>query len=294
VGSSGYEANNLVSLAYNTTAADTTAPTVAVTRTGFGAVTTPETIYFTLSEASTNFTGSDIDVTGGTLGALSPVATSGNSTTGYTQYTATFTPAAGSTGTASVGVLAGKFSDAAGNTNTDTYQSGSRFEDNNRITFDYGTETGSVDIQAPSIAISADKLTLGQGQTATVVFTLSEASTDFDETDVVVTGGTLSGFTGSGTSYSATFTPDDNAQGSATIGVASGKFADAAGNLNQDTYIAGVAGTSQEVNNQVSLSYNTQSVDTSGNDSLTGTSGNDTLDGGAATTPWTAARATTR
>jgi hypothetical protein len=258
VGNNAYEANNLVSLAYNTKVADTAAPTVAVSRTGFGAVTSPETIYFTLSEASVNFTASDIDVTGGTLSALSPVLTSGNSTSGYTQYTATFTPAANSTGTASVGVLAGKFSDAAGNTNTDTYQSGTRFEDNNRITFDYGTEAGSADTEAPSISITADKLTLAQGQTATVVFTLSEASTTFNAADVVVTGGTLSGFTGSGTSYSATFTPTANAQGSATIGVASGKFSDAAGNQNADTYLAGVADTSQEANNQVSLSYNTQ------------------------------------
>ncbi|MGR5150252.1 Ig-like domain-containing protein, partial [Photobacterium alginatilyticum] len=41
----------------------------------------------------------------------------------------------------------------------------------------------------------------------TVSFTLSESSSDFVSTDVTVSGGTLSNFSGSGTSYSATVTP---------------------------------------------------------------------------------------
>ena len=39
-----------------------------------------------------------------------------------------------------------------------------------------------------------------------VNFTFSKATTDFVLADVAVSGGTLSGFTGSGTSYTATFT----------------------------------------------------------------------------------------
>jgi hypothetical protein len=71
------------------------------------------------------------------------------------------------------------------------------------------------------------------GQTPTVFFTLSEASTTFSLSDITVMGGTLSNFQGSGTSYSATFTPFNDIY-SAAIYVASSKFTDAAGNSNQD------------------------------------------------------------
>ena len=195
VGASGYESNNLVNIAYNTTAADTTAPSVAVSRTGFGAVTSTETIYFTLSEPSTSFTQTDITVSGGSLSGFAPVPTSGNATSGFTQYTAVFTPTANTTGTASIGVLANKFSDAAGNPNQDTYLSGTHFEDNNQVSFDYGTTADAVDILAPTIAITADKAALTTGQTATVSFTLSEPSSTFTAADVAVTGGTEAGIT---------------------------------------------------------------------------------------------------
>jgi hypothetical protein len=94
---------------------DTATPTVAVTRSGTGTMTAAETITFTLSEDSTTFTSEDVDVTGGTLTAFNG---SGKS------YTATFTPTAAATGTATVGVAAGKFTDAAGNANADTYVTG--------------------------------------------------------------------------------------------------------------------------------------------------------------------------
>ncbi|MFM7610248.1 MAG: Ig-like domain-containing protein, partial [Alphaproteobacteria bacterium] len=45
------------------------------------------------------------------------------------------------------------------------------------------------------------------GETATITFALSEASTDFAIGDLAVSGGTLSAFTGTGTSYSVLFTP---------------------------------------------------------------------------------------
>ena len=43
----------------------------------------------------------------------------------------------------------------------------------------------------PTIAISSDATTLKAGQTATVTFTLSAASSDFTAGDVAVTNGTL-------------------------------------------------------------------------------------------------------
>ena len=48
--------------------------------------------------------------------------------------------------------------------------------------------------------------------------------------DVTVSGGSLSSFSGSGTTYTATFTPSSN--GATTIDVAGGTFTDAAGNNN--------------------------------------------------------------
>src|SRR3546814_16377885 len=69
---------------------------------------------------------------------------------------------------------------------------------------------------------------LKAGETAAVTFTLSETSADFVLTDVTVTDGTLSGFSGSGTSYTATFTPPLITTATATINIGADVFTDAA------------------------------------------------------------------
>ena len=69
-----------------------------------------------------------------------------------------------------------------------------------------------------------------------VNFTFSKATTDFVLADVVVSGGTLTGFSGSGTSYSATFTATDGFDGTGTVTVPAGSYSDAVGN-------AGTAGS---------------------------------------------------
>ena len=86
-------------------------PSVEITRTGSGTVGSGQTasLTFTLSESSTNFVVGDVTVSSGTLSAF---AGSGAS------YTATWTPPATGSGTASVSVAANKFTDAAGNQNT--------------------------------------------------------------------------------------------------------------------------------------------------------------------------------
>ena len=67
--------------------------------------------------------------------------------------------------------------------------------------------------------------------TLSLTFTSSEATTNFVEGDITVSGGALSSFSGSSsTVYTATFTPSGS--GATTIDVASGKFTDAAGNNN--------------------------------------------------------------
>ena len=91
------------------------------------------------------------------------------------------------------------------------------------------------------------------GQTAALTFRLSETATDFDATDLTISGGTLSNFSGSGTSYSATFTPAAKSTTSGVVSVASNKFSDNAGNLNAD---------GAEADNTVSIMVDTRGLDT--------------------------------
>ncbi|MFM7292142.1 MAG: Ig-like domain-containing protein, partial [Planctomycetia bacterium] len=73
------------------------------------------------------------------------------------------------------------------------------------------------DTVAPTVMITSNRSTLAAGQTSTIGFTMSEPVTGFTAADVVVTGGSLSGFTGSGTSYTATFTPLANTVTTGTV-----------------------------------------------------------------------------
>ena len=184
-------------------------PTVTITRSSAGTlkIGSSDTITFTLSEAAADFDSSDVTTTGGTLSNFS-----GSGTT----YSATFSPNAAFSGTATVAVAAGTFTDAVGNAN----DAG-------------GSLSIPVDTVAPTIAITRNgSITLKIGSTDTITFTLSEAATDFVANDVTATGGTLSNFSGSGTAYSATFTPAADFLGAATVAVSSATFTDAASNSN--------------------------------------------------------------
>lgn len=85
---------------------------------------------------------------------------------------------------------------------------------------------------APTVTIGTDDNALKVGDVAHLTFTLSESSTDFTDADVTVTGGTLSDFAGSGTSYTATFTPNTFSTTPATVDVAAGAFHDSLGDDN--------------------------------------------------------------
>jgi hypothetical protein len=130
------------------------------------------------------------------------------------------------------------FTDAAGNANADGSDA------NNTVTM-------TVDTVAPTIALSASKASLGVSEAASLTFTLSESSTTFTASDVTVTGGTLSNFSGSGTTYTALFTPTANSTTSGVVRVASGVFTDAAGNANAD---------GSDANNTVTMTVNTVPV----------------------------------
>ncbi|OYV03643.1 MAG: Leukotoxin, partial [Verrucomicrobiales bacterium VVV1] len=222
INADGAEANNTVTMTV-----DTQRPTIAISanKNQLGPNETA-TVTFSLSEASSDFTESDINVTGGTLSNFQ-----GSGKT----YTATFTPVLGSLANGEISVASEKFSDTAGNFNFDGA------DPDNTVTFAY-------DNTPPTIAITSDKTKLKAGDTASITFTLSESSTDFVQSDINVTGGTLSGFTGSGQVYTATFTPTAGTAGNGTVSVASAKFSDAAGNFNAD---------GSEANNSVSMSSDT-------------------------------------
>ena len=77
----------------------------------------------------------------------------------------------------------------------------------------------------PTMTITAAEVSDGgtsYDSTLSLTFTSSESTTDFAAGDVTVSGGTLSNFSGSGTTYTATFTP--SALGATTIDVTSGVF----------------------------------------------------------------------
>ncbi|MBC7453001.1 MAG: hypothetical protein H7335_04715 [Massilia sp.] len=173
------------------------------------------TLTFTLSEASTTFSAGDIAVSGGTLSGFTGSGTS---------YSATFTPAASSTATAVIGVGSAAFTDDAGNVNVDG------FDADNTVSMSVNTVVP--DTTPPTIVVASTKASLAAGQSAPITFTLSESATDFSLSDVAVSGGTLSGFSGSGASYSVTFTAGNGSVANAAISVASGRFSDAAGNTN--------------------------------------------------------------
>ena len=82
------------------------------------------------------------------------------------------------------------------------------------LTFSAPTLTGAkVDATDPSVAISSNVTNVFIGDTATITFTLTKASTDFVLNDVVVTGGTIAsvavGCHWCSQLYTAVFTPDD-------------------------------------------------------------------------------------
>ncbi len=191
---------------------DTLTPTLAITS-NVAAVKAGETaiITFTFNETPVGFADGDIVTTGGVLGALAATANP-------LVYTAIFTPAAATaTGTASITVAHGAYTGVAGNLGG----AGT-------------TPSISIDTLAPALVISSDVASLNVGQTATITFTFSETPVGFAAADVVTTGGTLGALTATANPlvYTAIFTPTDGTfAGNASITVASGLYADAAGNL---------------------------------------------------------------
>ena len=88
-------------------------------------------------------------------------------------------------------------------------------------------------ISYPTVAITAAEVVDGASSvdgTLSLTFKTSHTTTDFVTGDVTVAGGSLGSISGSGTTYTATFTPSSG--GATTIQVLAGKFTDYSGNKN--------------------------------------------------------------
>ncbi|WP_293406682.1 Ig-like domain-containing protein [Phenylobacterium sp.] len=124
----------------------------------------------------------------------------------------------------------------------------------------------TIDTAAPTVAITSSASTLKAGESATISFTFSEAVSDFTAGDIVVSGGTLSGLSGSGLVYSAAFTPTASVNaGTGSVTVLASSYTDLAGN-------GGGAGVSP------SLSYDTLVPATPSTPDLDGASDDGTSD----------------
>jgi large repetitive protein len=204
---------------------DTTAPalTIRSDRTALKAGESA-TITFSFSEdPGTGFTLADLVVQGGDLTNLS---------TEGTIRTATFAPTAGSTTAGRIALKAtvdggDGFTDAANNANAAV------------TALDI-----AIDTIRPTVAITeaTGKTALKANDTASIVFTFSEdpgtgASASFTLGDITVSGGTLSNLVvdaNDAKKYTALFTPTPGSNTAASIGIASERFQDAAGNTNTD------------------------------------------------------------
>ena len=90
----------------------------------------------------------------------------------------------------------------------------------------------TLDTIVPTVAVTIDTDPVLSG-TATVTATFSEPVTGFTSRELTATAGaTLSGFSGSGRTYTATLTPDANTEATVTLAVAANVATDNGGNNN--------------------------------------------------------------
>ncbi len=185
------------------------------------------TLTFNLSTASNDFTADDIVIDGATGTTKATVTGFAKSTTNDKIYTATLS---GVTASTTVKVAKDAF---AGTTGT------AKNAESNTLGF-------KVDIDAPTVTIGVNNSagtaisSLKAGETATVVFTLSEDVIGFGAQSVRVSGGYLSDFKQDATNtkkWTATFNqapadPNSTAPAQVSINVDSGRFTDLAGNGN--------------------------------------------------------------
>ena len=171
---------------------------------------------FTISESTSNFVVGDITTTNGNISSFTGSGTS---------YTAIFTPI--TQGDCAIGVNANSFTDAANNSNAAADQFNWTFDNVAPTVIIAASVAGSAGSGFPT-PITDNSST--NASTIDLTFTISESTSNFVVGDITTTNGNISSFTGSGTSYTAIFTPIT--QGDCAIGVNANSFTDAANNNN--------------------------------------------------------------
>jgi hypothetical protein len=175
-------------------------PAVTITSSTNASVKTlPIPVTVTFSKSVTGFVAGDLTLSNGTV---SNFAGSG------TTYTFDLTATAQGPVTIDIAANVAATSDGYGNTQAAQF-------------------TRSYDTTAPSVTLSSTTAASVNGP-FTVTATFSEAVFNLSSSAVTVGGGTISNFSGSGTTYSFTVTPSS----SVTVDLASGSATDAAGNQN--------------------------------------------------------------
>ncbi|MFN9473115.1 Ig-like domain-containing protein, partial [Acidovorax sp.] len=173
-------------------------------------------VTITFSEAVTDFTNTDLSVTGG---RLSPVQSSDGGST----WTATLTPPAGTASTGNTITLDNTgVQNAAGNAGSATT----------------GSNAYSIDTLRPTASIVVANAALKTGQTSLVTITFSEAVTGFTNAGLTIEGGSLSPVHSSdgGITWTATFTPASGTeQANQSITLDNSSVSDAAGNAGSGT-----------------------------------------------------------
>ena len=213
---------------------DTDAPTVTVT---YAEDTLAEgessEVTIDFSEVAYDTSGTDpltanqlaalLTVDGGSLGTLTQDGTD------PTVWTATFTPDEDFDGTGSVTVPNESYADEAGNLGSE------------------GSDTIGLDTDAPTVTVTYAEDTLAEGESSEVTIDFSEVAYDTSGTDpltanqlaalLTVDGGSLGTLTQDGTDptvWTATFTPDEDFDGTGSVTVPNESYADEAGNLGSE------------------------------------------------------------
>ncbi|WP_162620910.1 Ig-like domain-containing protein [Tritonibacter mobilis] len=227
---------------------DTTAPTITLV--DAGASTAPYVGYSAVLEYSPG----TIFVLGYSASVPGTVTLTGTSILPGNQMRYTIVPQRD--GPVYVTFPAGMFRDVAGNFSAET-----------RL------DLGYADVDEPRPEITGVPASVGGEFEATITF--SKTVKGFTGSDIQISGGTLSSFSGSGANYTARITPDGSA--SITVSVP----ADAA----QHVAVAGVPGVFSVAAAPVSTVYNTTPVANAGPDQVVQSGAQITLDGSASSDP---------
>ena len=203
---------------------DTTAPSVSISVPS-GNQNGAFDATITFSEAVSDFVQGDVSLSGTATASI----TAWVETTTDTVFTATITPT--SSGTVVLDIAADVATDAAKNGNADATQ-----------------QTVTVDVDKPTVTIGVPSGTQNGAFDATITFT--ESVSDFEQTDLVLSGTATASITAwtttDNTVYTAEITPTTS--GTVTLSIAAGVATDAASNSN-------TAATSQTVNMEMYLAW---------------------------------------